>query len=301
MNIRLIASTACVAMLSLSATITAHANLPNHTWVSGLGSDSNSGTIASPYATLQHAVDNTAAGGLISVADPGDFGPVVITDAITIDGGSQGATIQVVGENYTAITINSGSSDVVVIRNINLNGGLAYDYGIVYNSAALLIVENCTISGFAYFGIDDAASAGNLVVRHTSIDGGESPILIQPASGSASLRSVNISSATDYAVNLNNTAAKVEISDSVITQCVGGILNDVTGAVVSARNCVFSFDQTAIYCGTGATVRLISNEIVDCTTGISASGGGTVLSDGNNMKGGLVSGSEPPTGAMSKY
>lgn len=306
MNIRIPTSLLSVVILSLSAAFPAHAGAPTNTWVSGLGSDSNPGTIAQPFATLQKAVSVTAAGGLISVADPGDFGAVIITGSITIDGGSQGATIQYTQPSGEAIAVVAGPTDVVVLRNLSLNGGStpsspAGFEGINMGSGGRLIVENCTLNGFAYGIVDSTSVGADLVVRNTSIDGCQYGLLVNDSSGTAyvSLSAVNISGASSYGIYCETGAARVEISDSVITQDNFGIFLSASGQYLTADTCVFSFNTTAAYASAGATIRLANNEILDNGTGI-GSGTGAVLSLGNNAKGGNGA-PGAPTAAMSEF
>src|SRR6478609_6317986 len=56
------------------------------TWVSGVGDDANPCSRTAPCKTFAGAISKTAAGGVISVLDPGGFGAVTITKSITIDG-----------------------------------------------------------------------------------------------------------------------------------------------------------------------------------------------------------------------
>src|ERR1700691_5869110 len=86
---------AAASLLLLAASLPAH-GLSTHTWVSATGNDANSGTATSPYADFATAVANTAAGGTVSVLGPGDYGPVTITQSITIDG-TGGGTINLAG------------------------------------------------------------------------------------------------------------------------------------------------------------------------------------------------------------
>src|SRR3990170_5966079 len=59
------------------------------TWVSGVGDDVNPCSRTAPCKTYAGAISKTAAGGIISTLDPGGFGAVTITKAITIDGSEQ--------------------------------------------------------------------------------------------------------------------------------------------------------------------------------------------------------------------
>src|SRR5512132_2928900 len=72
-----------VLILSISSLANAQAT---RTWVSGVGDDANPCSRTAPCTTFAGAISKTAASGEISVLDPGGFGVVTITKAITIDG-----------------------------------------------------------------------------------------------------------------------------------------------------------------------------------------------------------------------
>src|SRR6478735_7958431 len=69
--------------LSFSQTAWAQAT---RTWVSGVGDDANPCSRTAPCKTFAGAISKTAAKGEISVLDPGGYGAVTITKAITISG-----------------------------------------------------------------------------------------------------------------------------------------------------------------------------------------------------------------------
>src|SRR5258708_37527475 len=107
------------------------------TWVSGVGDDANPCSRTAPCKTFAGAISKTAAGGEISVLDPGGFGAVTITKSITIDGGGgQVASGLVSGTN--GIVVAAGTNDTVTLRNIRLNGikntGLGGLNGVQLNS-----------------------------------------------------------------------------------------------------------------------------------------------------------------------
>jgi hypothetical protein len=64
----------------------AHAQA-TRTWVSGVGDDANPCSRTAPCKTFAGAISKTAANGEIDALDPGGYGAVTITKAITIDGG----------------------------------------------------------------------------------------------------------------------------------------------------------------------------------------------------------------------
>src|SRR4029079_4206698 len=76
------------------------------TWVSGVGDDANPCSRTAPCKTFAGAISKTAASGEIDVLDPGGFGGVTITKAITIDGSGNFGSILVQGSN--AILIAAG-------------------------------------------------------------------------------------------------------------------------------------------------------------------------------------------------
>jgi hypothetical protein len=61
--------------------------LASRTWVSGVGDDANPCSRTAPCKTFAGAWAQTAPGGEIDALDPGGFGTLTITHAITIDGG----------------------------------------------------------------------------------------------------------------------------------------------------------------------------------------------------------------------
>src|ERR1700684_214008 len=80
----------------------AHAQA-TRTWVSGVGDDANPCSRTAPCKTFAGAISKTAAGGEISVLDPGGFGGVTITQSITLDGDGTLASILVASTNGITI------------------------------------------------------------------------------------------------------------------------------------------------------------------------------------------------------
>jgi hypothetical protein len=73
-----------------------------------------------PCKTFAGAMPKMAAGGEIDVLDPGGFGTVTITKAITID--ATGALGGVFAAGTNGIVINAGATDRVVLRGLSVNG-----------------------------------------------------------------------------------------------------------------------------------------------------------------------------------
>src|ERR1700716_2523461 len=93
----------------------------SRTWVSGVGDDANPCSRTAPCKTFAGAISKTAASGEIDVLDPGGFGALTITKGITIDGGGgQVASVLVAGTN--GIVVSAGTTDVITLRNLRING-----------------------------------------------------------------------------------------------------------------------------------------------------------------------------------
>src|ERR1044071_7583262 len=98
------AASALVLMASLG---TAQAQA-TRTWVSGVGDDANPCSRTAPCKTFAGAISKTAAGGEISVLDPGGFGAVTITKSITISG--DGTLAGIVSAGTNGIIVNAGAN-----------------------------------------------------------------------------------------------------------------------------------------------------------------------------------------------
>src|SRR5689334_23924379 len=108
---------AAVTFILASAPANAQAT---RTWVSGVGDDVNPCSRTAPCKTFAGAISKTAAGGEISVLDPGGFGSVTITKSMSlIADGNQGS---ILGASTNGIIINAGSNHVVNLRGLTIEG-----------------------------------------------------------------------------------------------------------------------------------------------------------------------------------
>ena len=148
---RTIIALAALALAVTLPAVSAQAQAPR-TFVSAAGSDSNPCSFAAPCRHFQAAVNATSAGGEVDALDPAGYGPIVITQAVTIEGQGWSYIAPPAGGN--GITINAGSGNVV-IHGVSLNGAgiTGNTNGIVFNSGAGLTVTDCVAQNFAGFGI----------------------------------------------------------------------------------------------------------------------------------------------------
>ncbi|HYO63866.1 MAG TPA: right-handed parallel beta-helix repeat-containing protein [Pyrinomonadaceae bacterium] len=263
------------------------------TWVSGVGDDANPCSRTAPCKTFAGAISKTANGGEIDALDPGGYGAVTITKGITIDGGATMASTLFSGTN--GIVVNATANDIVIIRNLSLNGAgttLGVD-AIRYLAAKELHVENCRLQRFSDDGIDVrlstlVQSTGYLKVSDTIIsDAGNAAITIEPSNGEPTVSVVvERSQLTNGQFGIYaGGGARVSIRDSVVSnQSLFGLTPDAASgnSQLTAENNLIVNNGTGVRAGTGATfTRLSNNVIYNNGTGLSVSGG-TCNSFGTN-------------------
>src|SRR6185503_11831748 len=110
-------ATAVVATAGLSAPAAAQAT---RTWVSGVGDDANPCSRTAPCKTFAGAISKTAPGGEINVLDPGGFGALTITKAISIICDYTEGGVLVSGSN--GFIINAGASDTIYLSGLDFHG-----------------------------------------------------------------------------------------------------------------------------------------------------------------------------------
>jgi len=270
-----------VAMLAFTSLAQAQAT---RTWVSGVGDDANPCSRTAPCKTFAGAISKTAAGGEISVLDPGGYGAVTITKAITINGYGQIAGILSAGTN--GIVVNAGVNDEVIIRNVSIVGaGTGLD-GIRFLAGNQLTVENVQINGFAGDGIEAAlAGSGKMYIKDTNITNcGGAGIKITSTAGFpvASLDNVRLEGMLNgLEVGAGSNFAVLQRC-SVVSNTGAGILASGP-ATISVENSTVAFNNTGLNAsGAFSTIRIFSNGIYNNGTGINIGGSASVQSDGSN-------------------
>ena len=157
------------------------------TWVSGVGDDVNPCSRTAPCKTFAGAISKTTAGGEISVLDPGGFGGVTITKAISLTNDGAGeAGILVAGTN--GITVSAGNNDIVNVRGLVIDGTGTGLSGIRFNSGKALNVQNCLIKNFSGAGIGINFSptvSAQLFVSDTIISNNGGGILVATVNAGA--------------------------------------------------------------------------------------------------------------------
>ena len=248
------------------------------TWVSGVGDDANPCSRTAPCKTFAGAISKTVAGGEIDALDPGGFGAVTITKSITIDGGG-GQVASIVASGTNAINVSAGASDVVILRNLRLDG-LSHSglQGIQYNSGGELHIENCDIFGFGNSGIHGATSQANatLIVNNTFLQGNVNGVHILPSSGNlrSTLVQVRAHGNSGFGFNVapsSGAGAGTAIIDSSAVANGTGV--GISGGTLWLGNDVIIRNGTGVH-STGGTVLSYKTNMID---GNSPGGDGTPL------------------------
>jgi hypothetical protein len=264
------------------------------TWVSGVGDDVNPCSRTAPCKTFAGAISKTAAGGEISVLDPGGFGGVTATKSITFNG--TGTLAGILSAGTFGVQVNDSASgspgtSVVIIRDISINGAGTGTFGVRVVSGKTVMVDHCWI-----YGINSATGRGIDVA----------------VSGTLNLKVINsvIENVTEDGIHLNSTGAQVNamISNTEIMNCGGdgieaaanvraGVSNsriflNGNGIRTTGANSLFNLDDVFIsQCGIAlqasatSAIRVSDSIIAQNSTGISQNGGTVDSFQGNSLIG----------------
>jgi hypothetical protein len=260
------------------------------TWVSGVGDDANPCSRTAPCKTFAGAISKTAAGGEISVLDPGGFGAVTITKSITING--TGTLASILASFVNGVVVSAGANDTIILRDISINGAGNGLSGIRYLSGGTLMVDHCSIYGFRGSpgrGIDVALSAaGNLKVVDTVIENVlEDGIRMTTSAGllSVAIDNTRIMNCGQSAVHAGENV-RGAITHSRINRALnGGVLIGAGNSEVNIDESSISFCNFALKSSPGSTLRVSNSIIENNSVGLTPNGGALVSLSGNSVTG----------------
>ena len=272
---------AVVAITCVGAATAGHAQ-NNRTFVSNTGVSGNTAlgcSAASPCDTFAHALSVTNAGGEINCLNAGEFGPVTITQEVTINCEStSNGGITTSGAN--AIVVNTAGS--VSLIGLDINGmNVAGGNGVAIVSSGSVNIRNCKIHGFLANETDTGfaivsmplSSGGNLVVDKVLL-----------AYNSAGVGLLAVSSGA----SVNMTVRNSDINNNVAYGIVVDVANGGTHAGATIEQTTLAFNGAAglLASGAGAIAVLGSAAVVNNGAGIAAARGGIIYSFKNNQIGG---------------
>jgi hypothetical protein len=267
------------------------------TWVSGSSTAADSGTCprTAPCATFAYALTQTDAGGEIDALDSGDFGlasGLTINKSVSIVADGVVAGLLPTGYN-DAITVSVGSSDVVVLRGLTLEGVGPGFNGISFLGGGTLHVENCTINHFVSRGILVFPNANShIFIKDTILRNNTFGIVF------------GFSSSVTITASLDNVRAENNSNTGILAQTQSNLTASVRNSVVVGNGTgvtVQTFSSTAqqvvnlessivsdsssdgiLSDGSLSTVNISNVTVVKNGTGLSETSGGHIISFGNN-------------------
>ena len=116
------------------------------TFVSGLGSDSNTATNCSrpnPCRNFAAAYSVTLAGGDIIALDPAGYGNLTITTPVTIEGAQ--LALVAVPTGTTGITVSAGASDKIILSNLHITGAGATNTTGIKVTSGRVVIQRSTV------------------------------------------------------------------------------------------------------------------------------------------------------------
>jgi hypothetical protein len=253
----------------------------SRTWVSGVGDDANPCSRTAPCKTFAGAISKSAPKGEINALDPGGFGAVTITKAITIDGGP--GIAGVLASLVNGITVNAGTGDVVTLRNLDINGFGNGLNGVRILAAKSVHIESTQIYGFTGNAIDDNRTATQSPAAQLYVDN----VIIRANNGAISVSGTG--SGTRAYINnstiFDNTTFGVAVRNTNFVSVTGCNISNNGGEAVKAelnaqmvvRGCTLNANGTGAL-NTGNRLTLADTMIMNNLTGIS----GTITTYGNN-------------------
>jgi hypothetical protein len=308
-----------LASMGLAATlaavlpaIPAQAASLTRTFVSSAGHDSNPCTITEPCATFAVAYAATAASGIIAALDPGKYGPLTITRAVTVNGYGWAAITGPASGN--AITINAVSGNVT-LTGLEIDGAGAATNGIQFTSGSNLTIRDSKIQNFTGNGVSflPGASSGISVSLTLVSNNGGAGIMVQPqgtASATADFEQVQTQyNIGNYGILIDASATtgaiKATATDSISSNNGGGFIAEATlpGTTLLLVRCTASNNHTGVQAGStssGAdnpkgTVLMSQVAIFGNVVGWQNQGEGLLSFGDNVIEGNLSANTAPPS------
>jgi hypothetical protein len=213
-------------------------------FVASYGSDSNPCTFGSPCKTFQGALSVVAAGGEVTAIDSAGFGPVVISQSVSITSPNGVEAGIAAAAGGTAITINGGTA--VSLRGLTLEGAGSGAYGIYVSAGGRIEIDNCVIRDYTSTGVYVSSSEEvQLTITNTQLSNNPTGLYL-----------TTVTAGSLYAT----------LDNVVIDTSTGGIYEGPGGApaFLTIANSDFSHDTIAIFTGgqSGSIANLNLSNVV---------------------------------------
>jgi len=294
---------------------TTEATAGQRSFVSGSGADVGTCSPTAPCRSFGYAITHTNLGGEVIVLDSAGYGPVTVTQSVSIIAppGIYGGISVSSGHG---VTINAPGA-TVVLRGLSINGQ-GGTHGILAQQAARVRVEGCVISNMGGVGVYHTAPNGEMVVFDTitrdNADGvglvadngsilldhvrsehnQKGGFYVAPIPGSTVVTATVVDSTFVYngangvwadAVGGALTQLQVQVERSVMSHNGGDGFTATSGGGLSratlSRNAMGHNNGSAIHVDAplgGAFVYAVENVFETHSTGVFAEGGGATVS-----------------------
>ena len=213
------------------------------TWVSGVGDDLNPCSRTAPCKTFAGAISKTATGGEINALDPGAYGAVTITKAISIISQFEAGVLATLGSN--GITINTPAASKVLLQGLDIEGAGTGGIGVRIISAAKVTIQNCSIRNFTGNGVEIVGPASTRVVIVDSFIYGNAGGVNVGTAGVA-----NVALLMRTVLDNNSSFATQVANTSVLFLSASKLLGSASAITAAAGAQVISFGDNVLQ-GTG--------------------------------------------------
>jgi hypothetical protein len=237
-----------LGVIAITANIAPAQAQATRTWVSGVGDDANPCSRTAPCKTFAGAISKTAPAGEINVLDPGGFGAVTVTKAITIRSDHIEAGVLVSGG--PGITVNAAATDVVILEGLDFQGLGTGSNGVSIVSSSSVIVRRSTIHGFAGNGVNLTGAVGaKVLVQDCVISDNGGGVNVQGSGGVANTAVIDrstIETNTNFAVqvaaggaaflsasNLIGSGPKIVLSGGTVTSYGDNVIRGTSAAITT--------------------------------------------------------------------
>jgi Right handed beta helix region len=277
------------------------------TFVSATGSDSdNCINVATPCRHFAAAFAATANNGEIYVLDPANYGSLTITHAVSIQGHGWGSVAPVA--NSAAITINAGSSDLVSLSGLTLDGtAITTTNGIVFNSGGGLIVQDSVVRNFTQHGIMLHAGSAPVSISDTIVSNNEGNGIVFQPSAAATLMVERVQAIgnglagflMEGGVAPSGAIVAGAFADCVASENFQGVFGDgfpgAANLTFTIANCKIANNTNVGLVSSGSTVLLAQSTLTNNSAfSYFTQSSGIIESFGNNNISGLNNGPLTP-------
>jgi hypothetical protein len=277
------------------------------TWVSGVGDDANPCSRTAPCKTFAGAISKTATTGEINCLDPGGFGGVTITKAITIKCHYTEGGVLVSGTN--AIVVNAPTTATVTLRGLDINGIGTGLNGIRILQAKSVKILDSEIYNFVRSGVDVENNGGTTVKvvvdrNHIHDNNGVGVLGAPPTTGVARIHvRHNIIDENVCALVASKFGPDPAFNFGINCGTQGPDADTATVAINALNNDIADHTSVSVLSSGNVSVIRIGGNVItgSLTQALQAINSGQLLTFGNNTVTGNPGGNGATTGSAGGF